>query len=365
MKKEEKTLTLKESLFDSLFDASSEKMMVIDPDGVVRFINKAALEILGYERADIIDKNFKTLIIEKDYAEFDNFLSSVRELEIVRNYKFYLLTLQKSIIRLFLTGVLLGDRGVCAGYCISLSPVYPDEWIALKDPHFFQMVAKKLGRLTSVGQLTSVFVHDIKNPLHVILSTAELVLSFENLDDDLKNSMALIERNAARASRIVKTLLDFSKSGICQLRPYSLNEIVDYCLGLLESSLKTSRVNISRDMQDVPKVFLDPHYLHSVVYNLLTNAVEALPEKSGKILIRTGLDPAKNEAALTISDNGVGISPNMLSHLYQPFFTTKETGTGLGLYLARQIMNEHSGRISIESKPGKGTTVSLIFTKIA
>jgi two-component system sensor histidine kinase AtoS len=122
---------------------------------------------------------------------------------------------------------------------------------------------------------------------------------------------------------------------------------------------------VARELNETPKVFLDPHYLQSVVYNLLTNALESVGEKEGRVELKTLWDPDKKEVRLIISDDGRGMDRNMLEHLFQPFFTTKETGTGLGLYLARQIMNEHSGEISVRSEPGKGARVELLFRKIA
>ncbi|MBU2573789.1 MAG: PAS domain-containing sensor histidine kinase [Elusimicrobia bacterium] len=357
---------VQKDLFKSIFDESSEKMIVTGIDGKVCLANKSALDLLGYKPQDIIGAGISNLMLEKDREEFKNLLETVAKAGIVRNYKFYLLTSKKSIIRLFLTGVALGGgNGGVSGCCIYLALANTDEWAALKDPQFFQSVAKKIGRLTSIGQLTSVFAHDIKNPLHVILSTSELLLSSGVLDENLKTNMALIERNAQRASKIVKTLLDFSRSGICQLRPCCLNDISDYCLSLLESSLKSAKVKLTKELGTVPKVFLDPHYLHSVVYNLLTNAMESMAGREGEITLRTLWVADKKTARLIISDNGRGMDRNMRANLFHPFFTTKDTGTGLGLYLARQIMNEHSGEISVESEPGKGARVELVFHKIA
>ena len=357
---------LQRSLFRSIFNESVDKMMVLDHAGLVSLANNSMLKILDHEASAIVGKHVFGLMLEKDRAEFSALLETVAKAGVVHNYKFYLLNSRGSIVRFFLTtSALYGEKGELEGYCIYLALANTEEWAALKDPHFFQTVAKKLGRLTSMGQLTSIFAHDIKNPLHVILSTSELLLSAGDLDEELKPSIVMIERNAQRASRIVKTLLDFSRSGICQLRPYSVNDIAEYCLGLFESSLKTSKVTVARELGETPKVFLDPHYMHSVVYNLLTNALESVGEKEGRVELKTLWDPEKKEVRLAISDDGRGMDRNMLDHLFQPFFTTKETGTGLGLYLARQIMNEHSGEINVWSEPGKGARVELLFRKIA
>ncbi len=338
---------------------------MLDAGGVIRLANASALALLGYSESEIVGKGAAELVLEKDAAELEGFLRTVAGGGELRNHKLYFLTSTQSIIRLFISiKSLRGDGGGLEGFRLSLSLVYPDEWAALRDPHFFQSVARKLGRLTAVGQLTSIFAHDIKNPLHVILSTAELMLSSGGLPPDSRENIELVERNAQRASRIVKTLLDFSRSGICQLRPCSLNDIAEHCVGLISSSLKTSKISVKKELGKVPRVFLDPHYLNSVVYNLLSNAAEALGPEGGEISVATVHVPS-GEVCLRITDTGRGIEPATFSSLFQPFFTTKENGTGLGLYLARQVMNEHSGRISLDSNPGKGTSVSLCFTRLA
>ncbi|MDQ7773810.1 MAG: ATP-binding protein [Elusimicrobiales bacterium] len=364
-KKESRPPQLRESLFRSVFNDAPERFVVLDREGVVRLVNASALDLLGYAEENVVGRNIREFVLEKDVAELEGFLAAVAESGELRNYKFYFLTSRQSIIRLFLSiRALKGDDGAPEGFRLTLSLVYPDEWSALRDPHFFQAVARKLGRLTSVGQLTSIFAHDIKNPLHVILSTTELMLASGELPAESRESLELVERNAQRASRIVKTLLDFSRSGICQLRPCSVNDIAEHCIGLISSSLKTSKISVKKELGRVPKVFLDPHYLNSVVYNLLNNAAEALGPEGGEIIVATG-QKEPGEVCLRITDNGRGMEPGVLSSIFQPFFTTKENGTGLGLYLARQVMNEHSGRITLDSRPGKGTAVTLCFAKLA
>lgn len=356
------TDNLKEMFFHSVFENTFESMLVTDKERVVRLANKSFLGMMGYCAGDVIGKNFSSLLPEKDYGCFNDFIESVNRNDTVKNHKFYLLTSHKSLVRLFVTAnALKSGKGEVAGYFFSFSPVQPDDWSSLKDPYIFQNVAKKLGRLTSVGQMTSVFAHDIKNPLHVILSTSELLLS-QDMDGGMKDSIALISRNAQRASRIVKTLLDFSRSGMCQLRPYSLNDIVEYVSTLFESSIKNSKVRMEKKLGDVPKVFLDPNYLNSVVYNLAYNSVEAVGENGGEVAIETFFD--KKKVRLKISDNGKGMERNIMENLFHPFFSTKENGTGLGLYLAKQIMNEHNGEIGVESVPGKGTSVTLTFSEL-
>ncbi len=362
---ENSTHALRRSLFNAVFFNSQEPMLVLDRALNVLLVNASSLKLLGWTGQALNGKPASALVLEKDFKEFSDLADLAAKNGVVRNYRFYMLTAAKSIVRLFLTAqALKDDAGAVNGFCFYLSPVSPDEWSALKDPHVFKNAARRLGRLTSIGQLTSMFAHDIKNPLHVILSTSELLRAQEGQPEQVRSGAELIERNARRASKIVKTLLDFSRSGMCRLEPYSVQTAADYSLELIDSALKAARIGVEKEEGKAPKVFLDPHYMHSVIYNLLNNSAQALAGRTdGVIKVSTGWLEAGKEVHLTISDNGPGLEPSMMENLFQPFFTTKESGTGLGLYLARQIMEEHGGRILVSSPEGGGASVSLRFRK--
>ena len=364
-KNEPAVTPLHRSLFNAIFFNAQEPMLVLDRALNVLLVNGSALKLLGWADQSLKDGPASVLVLEKDFKEFSDLADLAAKNGVVRNYRFYMLTASKSIVRLFLTvQALKDDAGAVNGFCFYLSPVSPDEWSALKDPHVFRNAARKLGRLTSIGQLTSMFAHDIKNPLHVILSTSELMRAQEGQPESVRSGAELIERNARRASKIVKTLLDFSRSGMCRLEPYSVQAAADYSLELIDSALKAGKVKVEKEEGKAPKVFLDPHYMHSVIYNLLNNSLQALAGRpDGVIKVGTGWLEAEKEVYLTISDNGPGLEPSMMENLFQPFFTTKENGTGLGLYLARQIMEEHGGRIIVSSPGDGGASVSLRFHK--
>lgn len=357
--------SLYRSLFDAVFFKAQEPMLVLDRALNVLLVNAGASRLLGWADQPLEGKPISALVLDKDLKEFSDMADMAARGGVVRNYRFYMLTATRSIARLFLTVMPLKDeKGQVNGFCLSLSPVSPDEWSALKDPHVFRAAARKLNRLTSIGQLTSMFAHDIKNPLHVILSTSELLRAQEGQPEQVRTGAELIERNSRRASKIVKTLLDFSRSGMCRLEPYSVQTAAEAALELIESSLKAGKVEVEKDFGRAPKVFLDPNYIQSVIYNLLNNSLQALAGRhDGRIRVGCGWLDVEREVYLTISDNGPGMEPAMLENLFQPFFTTKESGTGLGLYLARQIMDEHGGRIIASSPAGSGASVSLRFRK--
>ncbi len=363
--KENQLQALQRSLLEAVFLRSQDPMLVLDRSLNVALINSGAMKLLGWSGQPVAGKPVSELVLEKDLREFEELTEKAVKSGTVRNYRFYMLTSSKSIVRLYLTvQALKSEPGELTGFCLYLSQVSPDEWSALKDPHVFRNAVRKLNRLTSMGQLTSMFAHDIKNPLHVILSTSELLRAQEGQPEAVRNGAELIERNARRASKIVKTLLDFSRSGACRLEPYSVETAAESALELIDSAAKASKVKLEKKFRKTPKVFLDPHYMHSVIYNVLNNAVQALSgSDKGVAEVSTGWLEDDKEVFLNVSDNGPGLEPGMLENLFRPFFTTKETGTGLGLYLARQIMDEHGGRILVSSSPDGGALVSLRFKK--
>jgi signal transduction histidine kinase len=305
---------LDRSLFDAVFVNAQEPMLALGRDLGVLLANRNASKLLGWADGALAGRPVSALVLPKDMKEFSELAELAAKNGVVRNYRFYMLTASKSVLRLFLTAQLLKDgAGGIAGFCLYLSPVSPDEWSALKDPHVFRNAARKLGRLTSIGQLTSMFAHDIKNPLHVILSTSELLRAQEGQSEQTRSGAELIERNARRASKIVKTLLDFSRSGMCRLEPYSVNDAAEYSLELIDSALKAAKVEVQKELGQSPKVFLDPHYMHSVIYNLLNNAAQALDgSKAGVIKVSSGWLEADKEVFLTIADNGPGLEPATL-----------------------------------------------------
>ena len=195
-------------------------------------------------------------------------------------------------------------------------PRLSDQWSALKDPHIFKNAARKLGRLTHRPVICS----RTTSTVYVILSTSELLRAQEGQTEQTRTGAELIERNARRASKIVKTLLDFSRSGMCRLEPYSVADAAEYSLELIDSSLKAAKVRVEKNFEKAPKVFLDPQYMHSVIYNLVNNAAQALEGAAdGYVKISSGWLEAEQEVFLTISDNGPGLEPAMLENLFQPF----------------------------------------------
>ena len=181
----------------------------------------------------------------------------------------------------------------------------------------------------------------------------------KTLDQELLNYKKTIEEGINRTSNIVKSLNQFSRKGQSMQETCRINEILDSCLVMLNNLLK-DRIEVIKDYSSLTPIHGNVGNLFQVFLNLLTNACHAI-EGEGTITIKTRM--RNQHISVFISDNGVGIPKENLSKVMDPFFTTKPpgAGTGLGLSITYEIIQNHRGHISVDSKPGKGTTFVITF----
>jgi two-component system NtrC family sensor kinase len=217
-------------------------------------------------------------------------------------------------------------------------------------------------KLAAIGQMLAGVAHELNNPLTAILGVTELVREREGLDESMKRQLDLTHRQARRAARIVQNLLEFSRPASPQKKAIDLSTIVERTLQLHEHSLRRNQVQVDfTPRTDLPRIVGDANQLIQVFLNLISNAEQAIHEvrDSGRIQIR--LSHAGDNVVVTVQDDGVGISPEGMPKLFDPFYTTKRPGggTGLGLSICLSIAREHGGSIQAESLPGGGSAFSV------
>ncbi|MBU5635654.1 HAMP domain-containing protein [Geomonas sp. Red69] len=217
-------------------------------------------------------------------------------------------------------------------------------------------------KLASLGELVAGIAHEINNPLTGILVFASLIQSNPRLDPVLKNDIETVLRETKRCAGIVKGLLEFARCAPPQKTPCSLNEISDAALELVRHQILFQDVTIARNYSGrIPALLLDPNQIEQVLVNMLVNAGHAL-RGEGMVMVVTGVDPVQELAFIRISDNGCGIPEANLGRIFDPFFTTKSNkGTGLGLSVSYGIIQEHGGRIEVQSEEGAGTTFTILL----
>jgi two-component system, NtrC family, sensor kinase len=220
-------------------------------------------------------------------------------------------------------------------------------------------------KLSSIGLLAAGVAHEINTPLAVISSYAQMLSKQMRGDPRFGPVLEKITQQTFRASEIANGLLNFSRTSTTEFRETNLNQVIRDTLSLLEHQFKTAQVVVDVDLADnLPAIQGNPGKLQQVFLNLLLNAKESMPG-GGRLRVAT---LANGHVEALVSDSGSGIAPEHLKRIYDPFFTTKTTprpgerrGTGLGLSVSYGIIQEHAGKIHVESAIGSGTTFHLEF----
>lgn len=214
--------------------------------------------------------------------------------------------------------------------------------------------------LTALGAIAAGVAHELNNPLAVVLSRIELMTAGNNaLPPQVRQDLEVIHRNAQRASRIASELLSSARQHPRERRPLNLNDLVESALPLFREQARREGIIITTFLDSaIGLVSADRTALEQVLLNLLLNARDVL-KNGGNITVRTGRSAQPGHIELSVSDSGPGIPADLVPRVFDVFYTTKDSGTGLGLWLCRRIALEHQGRIDVESQVGIGTTFTL------
>jgi len=218
---------------------------------------------------------------------------------------------------------------------------------------------KQTERLSTLGEFSAGIAHEIKNPLASIKNFTQLLPDEYGDPNFRKEFIELVTREVNRINRIVNGLLDYARPRKVELLKVNIPELVDETLSALNANFDEHPITIKKTYNQIPPVEIDPEQIRQVLLNLLLNAVEAMPD-GGTIKISIQ-EIEREEVEIEVSDSGWGISDEKLKEIFNPFVTTKEGGTGLGLSIVQRIVNEHGGRIEVESKKKQGTQFKLFL----
>ena len=222
----------------------------------------------------------------------------------------------------------------------------------------------ELQRISSLGVLAGTIVHELNNALTPILNYAKLGLRNESPEFRRKAFERILE-GAERAAGIANGVLGLARPQHDRRDPADLARLVEEVLRIAAKDLQTHRVAVEVHIEGRPHARVNPAQIQQVLLNLVINARQAMPE-GGALSVRIGLDPSGRTAEVRLADTGVGIPPEILPHIFEPFYTTKTGpdsgglgGTGLGLPVCRDIVESHRGRLRVESRPGEGAAFTL------
>jgi len=218
-------------------------------------------------------------------------------------------------------------------------------------------------RLAAIGETTAALSHSIKNILQALRGGTDVVeMGIRRQDfNQLGKGWRVVEKNLDRIFNLTMNLLAYSRPRTPKLEMTQPRKIINECLELIAPLANDKAVMAVADVdKDVPPIPLDPDGMHQVLMNLLTNAMDAVAKDEGVIRVTCRYDAGEKAAIIEVIDNGPGIAPSMQPHLFEIFHSTKgNRGTGLGLAVAKKVIDEHGGAIEAHSKPGEGTVFTL------
>jgi PAS domain S-box-containing protein len=226
---------------------------------------------------------------------------------------------------------------------------------------------RQLDRLAALGRFASSVAHEIRNPLTGIATGVQYLSRGFSEGDDRHEDVQFILREVARLNSIVQDLLSATRPRMLTLGPVSVADVVRRALQTAAPVIQEGKVQIRLEgADDWPKVLADTDQLLQVILNVVQNAVQATPE-GGEVAIqaRPAASPQGSRVEIEISDTGVGVEPEHLPHLFEPFYTTRPKGTGLGLFVAHGIVQRHGGSIEVASTPGEGTVFRILLPAAA
>jgi signal transduction histidine kinase len=288
----------------------------------------------GKEEMDAV----RRVVAEMQQAERD--LLQQREEESVRSYR-------TALLSNLLTGAL-------AVALVTLVFFLVLRYVALRE-----RAAQRTEHLAVLGKLLAGVAHEVRNPLAGIRSTVQL---WERLPETTrtKDSIQAVVQAVDRLNEIVSRLLHFSRVDNIEREPVSINSVLTETLNLLEAQAASQCVAIERDLDPtLPSVSGSASALRQVFLNLATNALQAMPQ-GGRLHCHTCYEPKNRMVEIRFNDTGPGISPDVRKHLFEPFFTTRPDGTGLGLAVCREFALQHGGKLEYETG-GPGATFRVVL----
>jgi len=223
-----------------------------------------------------------------------------------------------------------------------------------------ELAVRRSDRLAALGQLSAGLAHELRNPLGTIRASAEMLSRSVPEDNAVAREVAgFIACEVDRSNALVTRFLDFARPLQLRLAPTEIGEVLDRAVKLVERDAPQYRVTFYKNYSpDLPPFPIDAELMERVFYNLLLNAAQA-SEEGGAVTLKTR--PLDGTAEVAVIDRGPGIDPKIREQIFNPFFTTKGNGVGLGLAIVSKIVDEHGGRMAVESEPGKGSIFRVLL----
>jgi PAS domain S-box-containing protein len=349
-------------------------IVAINEKGIVSLINKKGCDVLGFKEDEIIGKNWFDLCVPERFRKErkDTFQKVMAgEEEEAEDYENIILTKtgDERIIAWHNTSVMDENDQI-------IGTLSSGEDITIRKRTEEELMRSE--KLASLGQLAASVVHEVNNPLAGIMVYVKLLqkkcASQKIQSESTEGQLLKMEKELDRTTKIIRNLLDFARQSEPSMSPIDINKVIDSALLLVKNQINLENIILEKNFgNDLPSVLADVDKIQQVLINIILNAIQAMPD-GGSLAISTSEAPniligeeQKDTVRIDIKDTGIGIPKENLDKLFNPFFTTKEKGkgVGLGLSVVHGIVSKHEGKIDVDSEIEVGTTFSIYLEAVS
>lgn len=350
----EQEVHISEQKYRALFELASDAMFVADLESLeIQEANQSALRLTGRDAAKLLSRRITDVFPElvttgptllEHKRMFDGVFTTANEFAVVRAD---------------------GGRVLCEGTCTLVEyrqrPVMQICVREVTERKRLEKQMQQIEKLSALGRLVAGVAHELNNPLAVIIGYAQILGRQHGQTGDRKGDGEIekILHESERAAQIVRNLLTFARSREPQLRPVDINAIVANVLGARDETIRANQIQVETLLATaLPRTMADAGQIEQVLSNLVSNALHAMSGQPAPQTLTVSTTETNNVIRVSVADTGPGIPPEVLDRIFDPFFTTKAPGqgTGLGLSICHTILEEHRGRIWVDSQFGHGAT---------
>jgi len=348
---EKRTIELEESKshLEAMLSGIADGIVFTDQDNKITFINDAAELIFDIKRDDWIGKNFENAHSPESHKKAIQLIKDMRE----------------GKVKSYTSEIISGEKTIFAHFSpIMHGPEYLGVIFIARDITEMKRLQAELiqsEKLALVGKMSSSIAHELRNPLVPIGGFARIIHKKLEEGSPIKKYAEIIIKEIDRLERLLHDLLYYTKEVKPVMQPANLNEIINELIILYEDTFNERKIKVdARISPEIPLITLDPTQIKQSLMNLLYNAIQAMPD-GGILTIESRMEEREgiHYASVYIHDTGCGIPDEVMKRIFDPFYTTKIHGLGLGLTLTKNIIELHGGEIEVKSEGGKGTTFKI------
>lgn len=342
------------ALFDAMMDSLTNGVIILDSNHIIVKTNRAASRILGIPLSENQERPLWLSISDTKLADF---LHTVIENEEALTAEEFSIAADEGNQYIELSVVPLVKEKKVRGTIITIEDITQRKREEINN--------RRLENLASLTNLAAAVAHEIKNPLaaisiHVQLLRKNLKLCAQEINTKAQKHLDVVQEEIERLNKIVVDFLFAVRPLQCEFAPVQINDLIQNLVSTFQEEFTAAGISFFSQLDDtVPAIQADERFLRQALMNILTNAKAAMLPGGGTVSIYTHCDQEK--VYISISDTGKGIPPDVLHKIFEPYFTTKPDGSGLGLTMTYKVMKEHSGDIQVHSEVGKGTRFTLIL----